>query len=111
MRQIVLVAVLQPYRAKHARDISLVDCWPQSAASRQSFFLDAFQTEARRQMEAAAAMPLTVQRAGATLQALEDGDVKLRVRVMESERADRRQGVMQARGKAPLLRAGTCFRT
>ena len=59
--------------------------------------MDAIQTEARRQMEAAAAMPLTVQRAGATLQALEEGDVKLRVRVMESERADRRQNVMQVR--------------
>jgi len=48
-------------------------------------------------MEAAAAMPLAVQRAGATLQALEEGDVKLRVRVLESERADRRQSVMQVR--------------
>ena len=51
-------------------------------------------------MEAAAAMPLTVQRAGATLQALEEGEVKLRVRVMESERADRRQSVMQVRVQA-----------
>ena len=47
-------------------------------------------------MEAAVAMPMTVQRAGATLEALEAGEMKLRVRVLESERADRRQGVMQA---------------
>ena len=69
----------------------------QGAAATQTFFLETLQTEARRQMEAAAAMPLAVQRAGATLQALEEGDVKLRVRVLESERADRRQSVMQVR--------------
>ena len=74
----------------------------QGAAASQTFFLEALQSEARRQMEAAAAMPLAVQRAGATLQALEDGDVKLRVRVLESERADRRQGVMQARVQRTL---------
>ena len=68
----------------------------QSATSRQSFFLEAMQAEAQRTMEAAVAMPMTVQRAGATLEALEAGETKLRVRVLESERADRRQGVMQA---------------
>ena len=48
-------------------------------------------------MAAAAAMPGTVAAAGATLAALEAGDLKLRVRVLESERADRRQGVLQVR--------------
>lgn len=45
--------------------------------------------------QAAAAMPLRVQRIDSTLEQLETGDLKLRVRVLESERAARRAGVMQ----------------
>lgn len=37
--------------------------------------------------------------AGGTLEALEGGDLKLRVRVLESERADRRSGLMQVRAR------------
>ena len=50
-------------------------------------------------------MPLTMQKAGATLAALEAGDIKLRVRVLESERADRRQGVLQV-SSGPGFRRG-----
>lgn len=67
----------------------------QSAESQRGFFLETLQAEAQRLVAAAAAMPGTVAAAGATLAALEAGDLKLRVRVLESERADRRQGVLQ----------------
>lgn len=40
-------------------------------------------------------MPLRVARIDATLAQLEAGDLKLRVRVLEGERAARRTGVMQ----------------
>ena len=51
--------------------------------------------EAQRSVAAAAAMPGTVAASGATLAALEAGNLKLHVRVLESERADRGQGVLQ----------------
>ena len=67
----------------------------QGAEAQRGLFLETLQVEAGRTISAAAAMPLAVQKAGATLAALEAGDIKLRVRVLESERADRRQGVLQ----------------
>ncbi len=36
-----------------------------------------------------------------TMAQLEAGDLKLRVRVLEGERADRRSGVVQVRGRVP----------
>lgn len=45
--------------------------------------------------QAAAAMPLRVARIDSTLEQLETGNLKLRVRVLEGERAARRQGVLQ----------------
>lgn len=45
--------------------------------------------------QAAAAMPLRVQRIDNTLEQLETGNLKLRVRVLEGERAARRAGVLQ----------------
>ncbi len=45
---------------------------------------------------AAAAMPLRVQRIDNVLTSLESGDLKLRARVLEGERAARRSSVMQA---------------
>ena len=45
-------------------------------------------------------MPLRVQRIESTLSQLEAGDLKLRVRVLEGERANRRQGIMQVRRRA-----------
>ena len=44
----------------------------------------------------AAALPGRVQRIDATMAKLEAGDLKLRVRVLDGERADRRSAVMQA---------------
>ncbi len=45
--------------------------------------------------QAAAAMPSRIARIDATLAQLEAGDLKLRVRVLEGERAARRAGVLQ----------------
>lgn len=45
--------------------------------------------------QAAAAMPFRVQRIDNTLEQLETGNLKLRVRVLEGERAARRAGVLQ----------------
>ncbi|KAF5837683.1 ABC1 family-domain-containing protein [Dunaliella salina] len=61
-----------------------------------SQLLELAQQQATELGSAAAAMPLRVSRIDAFLSSVEAGDTKLRVRVLEAERAARRSGVMQA---------------
>jgi predicted unusual protein kinase regulating ubiquinone biosynthesis (AarF/ABC1/UbiB family) len=81
------VTVAAPYAAEL---LSLQDRRSQSA-----FLLEQLGQQASDLGAAAAAMPQRVQRIESTLQQLESGDLKLRVRVLEAERAARRGGVMQ----------------
>ena len=67
----------------------------QDARSQQTFLLQQFQAQATEVGQAAAAMPLRVQRIENIIGQLEGGDLKLRVRVLEGERAARRSGVLQ----------------
>ena len=67
----------------------------QSAQQQQSFLFDQLTTQATEVGAAAAAMPLRVQRLEKTIRGLELGEWKPRVRVLESERAARRSGIMQ----------------
>jgi hypothetical protein len=55
---------------------------------------------------AAAAVPARVARMEGTLSQLESGDLKLRVRVLEQERAARRSGVVQVGTCCGLCKAG-----
>ena len=70
----------------------------QDSRSRQTFILEQLQQQATDLGQAAAAMPLRVQRIESTMGLLESGDLKLRVRVLEAERAARRAGVLQVCG-------------
>ncbi len=63
------------------------------------------QAQAQELGQAAAAMPMRVARIEQTLSQLEAGDLKLRVRVLEGERADRRSGMMQVSVRACACRA------
>ncbi|KAI7839932.1 hypothetical protein COHA_006326 [Chlorella ohadii] len=64
--------------------------------SQTGFVLEQLQQQAVDLGQAAAAMPMRVQRIESTMALLETGDLKLRVRVLEAERAARRAGVIQA---------------
>lgn len=86
--------VSQTVAAPYATE--LLDLQPGSTSQR-SFLLEQLQQQAADLGQAAAAMPGRVQRIDATLGLLESGDLKLRVRVLEAERAARRAGVIQAR--------------
>jgi predicted unusual protein kinase regulating ubiquinone biosynthesis (AarF/ABC1/UbiB family) len=66
-----------------------------AGAGQGAFMLQALQAQASEVTAAAAAMPGRVARIDDTLGQLETGDLKLRVRVLEGERAARRTGVMQ----------------
>lgn len=68
----------------------------QDGRARSTFLLGQLQTQAVEMGAAAAAVPLRVQRIERTIASLEAGDIKLRVRVLEGERAARRAGVMQS---------------
>jgi hypothetical protein len=57
--------------------------------------IDQVRSQASELGQQAAAMPSRIARVDATMTALEGGDLKLRVRVLEAERADRRASVMQ----------------
>lgn len=70
------------------------------------------QQQASELGQAALQVPLRVARMDALLAQLEGGDLKLRVRVLEAERAARRSGVMQvatlnAVGSIGLMNLGT----
>ena len=73
------------------------------ARSQSSFLLEQLQQQATDLGQAAAAMPGRVQKMDATLALLESGDLKLRVRVLEAERAARRAGVIQVAACALVL--------
>jgi hypothetical protein len=76
----------------------------QDSQSRQSLVLNQLQQQATELGTAAAAMPMRVQRMDELLGAMESGEFKLRVRVLEAERAARRAGVMQVRSvSSPAL--------
>lgn len=83
----------------------------QDSRAQQTFLLGQLQQQATDLGQAAAAMPLRVARIENTISQLETGDLKLRVRVLEGERAARRAGVMQsatlsAVGSMGLLNVG-----
>eukprot|EP00879_Flechtneria_rotunda_P001676 GHRR01001836.1.p1 GENE.GHRR01001836.1~~GHRR01001836.1.p1 ORF type:complete len:739 (+),score=239.78 GHRR01001836.1:270-2486(+) len=61
----------------------------------QGFIIEQLQQQATEVTQAAAAMPLRVARIDNMLEQLEIGDLKLRVRVLEGERAARKAGVLQ----------------
>ena len=67
----------------------------QSKSSQQSFILDQLTAQATEVGAATASMPLRIQRIDSSLRGLELGDWKPRVKVLESERAARRAGIMQ----------------
>jgi hypothetical protein len=67
----------------------------QDSQSQQALLITQLQQQASELTSAAAAMPLRVQRMDSLLAAMEAGELKLRVRVLEAERAARRAGVMQ----------------
>ncbi|MEW5309310.1 MAG: hypothetical protein WDW38_001205 [Sanguina aurantia] len=74
--------------------------------------LSTLQAQATEIGSAAASMPLTIKRMDTTLGQLESGDLKLRVRVLEAERAARRSSVLQLAtmntiGAATFLNVGT----
>ncbi|GBF95524.1 hypothetical protein Rsub_07874 [Raphidocelis subcapitata] len=68
----------------------------QDAASRQDFLLTQLQQQATELGQAAAAMPTRVAAISETMDQITAGDLKLRVRDLEGERAARRAGIMQA---------------
>lgn len=78
---------------------------PQDASSQQAFILDQLQAQAMEVGAAAAAMPSRVARIEKILGQLESGDLKLRVRALEGERASRRAGVLQS----VTVSAVSCF--
>lgn len=83
----------------------------QDAQSQQTFIFEQLQTQAAEVGQAAAAMPLRIQRIESVIGQLEGGDLKLRVRVLEGERAARKTSVLQlttvnAVGAVGLLNVG-----
>lgn len=68
----------------------------QDSRGQSTFLLEQLQQQAADLGQAAAAMPMRVQKIESTMALLETGDLKLRVRVLEAERAARRAGVIQA---------------
>jgi hypothetical protein len=89
-----LLVALQAVAAPYATELLNL----QDSRSRQTFILEQLQQQASDLGQAAAAMPLRVQRIESTMGLLESGDLKLRVRVLEAERAARRAGVLQVGG-------------
>jgi hypothetical protein len=83
------VAVAAPYATE------LLDL--RSPGSQSTLLLGQLQQQAAELGAAAAAVPQRVARIDSTLAQLESGDLKLRVRVLEAERAARRSGVVQVK--------------
>jgi len=67
----------------------------QGQRSGTQYFVEELQRQATDARDATVAMPLRVQRVEKIMRQLEAGDLKLRVRSLEAERAARRQSVMQ----------------
>jgi predicted unusual protein kinase regulating ubiquinone biosynthesis (AarF/ABC1/UbiB family) len=68
----------------------------QDSAARRDFALAQLQQQATELGAAAAAMPTRVAAISETIDQITAGDLKLRVRDLEGERAARRAGIMQA---------------
>lgn len=81
-------------------------------AGTASFVLDQLRDRATEVGQAAAEMPMRLRRVESTISQLQSGDLKLRVRDLEGERAARRAGIMQvatlnAVASVGLLNVGT----
>ena len=76
---------------KHLKLLMLL----QDAQARQGFALEQMSKAATEVGEATMAMPGRVQRIDAVLAELQNGDLKLRVRALEVERAARRSSILQ----------------
>ncbi|KAL3133809.1 hypothetical protein ABBQ32_008284 [Trebouxia sp. C0010 RCD-2024] len=81
------VAVAQPYATK------LLDL--QDSQAQQTFVLEQVRKQAVDLGQATVAMPQRVEQISSTLSGLEGGEIKLRVRALEVERAARRASIMQ----------------
>lgn len=79
----------------------------QDTRAQSTFLFEQLQQQATDLGQAAAAMPQRVQKMEKTMALLETGDLKLRVRVLEAERADRRSGVIQAATINCIVSMGT----
>ena len=67
----------------------------QDAQAQQTFLLEQVRKQAIDLGQATVAMPARVQQMSSTLSGLEGGEIKLRVRALEVERAARRASIMQ----------------
>ena len=67
----------------------------QDSQAQQTFVLDQVRKQAVDLGQATAAMPQRVEQMSSTLSGLEGGEIKLRVRALEVERAARRASIMQ----------------
>ena len=67
----------------------------QDSQARQEFVLEQARKQAVQVGQAAIAMPTRVEQMSSTLSSLEGGEIKLRVRALEVERAARRASIMQ----------------
>ena len=70
-------------------------CHTQDSEAQQSFVLDQVRKQAVDLGQASLAMPQRVEQMSSTLSGLEGGEIKLRVRALEVERAARRASIMQ----------------
>lgn len=76
----------------------------QDAQAQQGFVLEQVRKQAVTTGQATMAMPSRVEQMSTTLSSLEAGDLKLRVRALEVERAARRAQIMQVRHPRVLLK-------
>ena len=67
----------------------------QDSQAQQTFVLEQVRKQAVDLGQATAAMPQRVEQMSSTLSGLEGGEIKLRVRALEVERAARRASIMQ----------------
>lgn len=67
----------------------------QDSQAQQTFVLEQVRKQAVDLGQATAAMPQRVEQMSSTLSGLEGGEIKLRVRALEVERAGRRASIMQ----------------
>lgn len=74
----------------------------QDSQAQQTFVLDQVRKQAVDLGQATAAMPQRVEQMSSTLSGLEGGEIKLRVRALEVERAARRASIMQVCSDAEL---------
>ncbi len=74
----------------------------QDAQAQQTFLLEQVRKQAIDLGQATVAMPARVEQMSSTLSGLEGGEIKLRVRALEVERAARRASIMQVAPHASL---------